>query len=185
MKRRLSKFLIYVVTCLSIAFLILLWAHPAIGETEYTEAWVLCQPDSYINIRAFPKKDAEKSGYLMSGDRIFVDGSSKRGFMHVYGVTEAGEGWVAKGYIVYSEPYADGHRYPVHAKGRVAARRTVNGTRRRWLHDGDILTVYMVSDEWCLTSQGFVKTEYIDLTSRQDCENVDPLGMTWEDEDAA
>lgn len=169
---------------IALLLLALIFATTCYAE-KITEAWVLCQPNSYINVRPFPKKDTERSGYLMSGDRIFIDGTEKRGYMHVYGITEAGEGWVFKGYIVYSEPYEDGHRYPIHAKGRVAARRTVGGTRRKWLHDGDILTVYMVSDEWCLTSQGFVKTEFIDLESRQDIdEPTDPDLMTWEDDAA-
>lgn len=173
MKRRLIALLF---------FIALIFATTCHSE-ELTEAWVLCQPNSYINVRQFPKKTAEPTGYLMSGDLIFIDGTQKRGYMRIYGVTEAGEAWVSKGYIVYSEPYEDGHRYPVRSKGRVAARRTIGGTRRRWLRDGDILTVYMVSDEWCLTSQGFVKTDFIALDSRVDIDTpTNPDDMTWEEE---
>ena len=154
-------------------------------DDDYIEAWAMCQPDSYINIRRFAKKDAEVSGMLYLGDKVFLDGKTKRGFVHCVGLNnEDGEGWVAKGYLVYSEPTADGHKYEIKSNGRVAARRTVKGTRRRWLHDGDVITVYSISAEWCLTSEGFVKTDCIDLDQRMDIEPTDPDEMTWEDDAA-
>ena len=137
-------------------------------ESGLKEAWVLCQPDSYINIRTNPKKNSEVSGYLLSGDKILTDGKQRNGYLHILGYTENGEGWVSKGYVVYSEAVQDGNQYKIDAKGRVACRRSVNGTRRRWLLNGDILTVYMVSDEWCLTSEGFVKTEFIDFSGKDE-----------------
>ena len=152
-------------------------------DDHYIEAWVLCQPDSYINIRSFAKKDAAVAGYLWSGDRIWLDGKSRKGFMHCVGMgIEPGDGWVAKGYIVYSEPREDGHVYRIDSNGRVAARRTVGGTRRRWMRNGDEVTVYMVSGEWCLTSQGFIKTDCIDLTTPIDIDNMDPDDMMWEED---
>lgn len=156
------------------------------GEDKYdTEAWVLCQPDSWVNSRRFPKKDGEINAYIFPGTRIFLDGKEKRGFVHAVGMnSEDGDGWVSKGFIVYSEPCEDGHVYPISSTGRVACRRSIGGTRRRWLYDGDILTVYMVSEEWCLTSEGFVKTEFIDLESRMDIDSpTDPDDMTWEEDD--
>ena len=114
-----------------------------------------------------------------------MDGVSKNGYYHVIVGVEAGEGWIKKGYVVHSKPERDGHVYPISANGRVAARRTVNGTRRRWMHDGDEVKVYMRSEDWCLTNQGFIKTECIDLESRMDIDQMsDPEDMTWEDEAA-
>ena len=152
-------------------------------EKKYTQAWVLCQPDSYINVRAFPKKTSEVIGRLFSGDYIYVDGKTKKGFAHCDVAVEGGEGWVYKGFLVYSEPIPDGHVYPIEAKGRVACRRDVNGTRRCWVHNGDPVRVYMISDEWCLTNKGFIKTKFIDLTTRLDIsEPTDPATMSWEEE---
>ena len=177
MKRRLIALILV---------LALIFAIPIVSfaEEEYEEAWVLCQPDSWVNSRRFPKKDGEVNAHLFPGTKIFIDGKQKRGYIHAVGImSEDGDGWVSKGFIVYSEPRQDGHVYQIRTTGRVACRRSIGGTRRRWLYDGDILTVYMVSDEWCLTSEGFVKTEFIDLESRQDIENqTDPDDMTWEED---
>lgn len=183
MKRYLALVMAYVIVA-ALTFIALFCPEAIAEENEdnWTEAWVLCQPDSWVNSRRFPKKDGEINAYLFSGTKIFLDGKQKRGFVHAVGMnSEDGDGWVSKGFIVYSEPVEDGHRYPVRATGRVAARRAVGGTRRRWLHDGDEVTVYMISDEWCLTNEGFVKTEFIDLDSRLDIDTpASPEDMTWE-----
>lgn len=152
------------------------------GE-EAPMAWVLCQPDSYVNIRTKPRKNASTCGQLYSGDYIFLDGISRNGFLHCINMsTEEGEGWVYKGFIVYSEPYEDGHEYLIDSDGRVACRRSVDGTRRLWLSNEDVLTVYMASDDWCLTDKGFVKTEFINLQCPINYETPDPDMMTWEEE---
>lgn len=165
----------------AIAGITLIFVTSAHGEE--IEAWVLCQPDSFIYVRSFPKKTSDPLGYLYSGDRVFLDGKAKGNFVHIINAnTESGDGWVSKGYIVHSEPYEDGHVYRIEASGRVSARRTVGGTRRRWLHTNDIVTVYMVSEDWCLTSQGFIRTSCIDLSQRQDIDDMDPGEMTWEEE---
>lgn len=156
----------------------------AIGET-YEEGWIMCQLDSYVNIRAFPKTNSEQTGYLLAGDRIFLDGQVKNGFAHCVGLsTEAGEGWVYKGFISPSKPVEDGREYHVKANGRVAARRSISGDRRCWLHDNDILTVYLKSEDWCLTSQGFIKAEFINFSDQPVIisEYSNPYDMTWEDD---
>lgn len=129
------------------------------------ECWVLCQPDSFVNVRMNPKKKSIEIGRLECGDMIYTDGKTKNGFLHVYRLNfELGEGWIHSGYIVYSEPHrpysAD---VTINSNGRVAARRTINGKRRCWLKDGQDIKVFMVSDEWSVTNKGFVKTEYINL----------------------
>lgn len=150
---------------------------------EPTDAWVLCQPDSYINVRYSHNKSSEVIGWLLSGDPIHLDGLEKNGYLHIVNFSnEYGEGWVAKGFVVRSEPVQDGHEYLVQAKGRVAARRTVEGHRRCWLHNNDILTVYMRSNDWCLTNQGFVKTEFIDLDCPLDIPTPSPDEMTVEED---
>ena len=148
------------------------------------EAWVLCQPGSYVHVRSNPSRNSQDNGSLYSGDRIFLDGHTDNGFAHcVLMHNEAGEGWVSKGFIVYDKPLQDGRKYMIFANGRVACRRAIGGDRRKWLHDGDVLTVYMVSLEWCLTSQGFVKTDCIDLKNPiVEGRNLDPDGLLWEDD---
>lgn len=135
-----------------------------LAEPALTEAWVLCQPDSWVNIRSRPSSKGEKTGYLESGDRIWIDGKTKDGYAHIdRASTEAGEGWVHAGYIVFEEPELIGKRCWIRANGRVAARRTIDGDRRCWLVDGSEVSVIQVAGDWALTDEGFVKTEYIDL----------------------
>lgn len=178
MRMRLIAFVLF------IALIFAICCTSSYAEEDYTMAWVLCQPDSWVNSRRFPKKDGEVNARLFPGDKILLDGKQKHGFMHAVGIaSEDGDGWVSEGFIVYSEPNQDGHDHLVKAKGRVACRRSIGGTRRHWLRDGDILTVYLISDEWCLTNEGFVKTEFIDLESRVDIgESTNPDDMTWEND---
>lgn len=99
-------------------------------------------------------------GYACPGDDFETDGRKKDGFIHVYASIEAMEGWISLGYVVYSEPVRVFEKRTVDAKGRVQARKTVNGKRRRWLRPGDEVMVYYAA-EWCVTSEGFIRCEYI------------------------
>ena len=142
---------------------ILLLVLPAKGED--VDCWILCQPDSFVNVRSAPKKKSEELGRLECGDHAYTDGVTRRGYLHVYGLSfEMSEGWVHKGYVVYDEPYKpDVYETQIISNGRVNARRTVNGKRRCWLKNGETIKVYMVSFEWAVTNKGFVKTKFIDL----------------------
>ncbi len=139
------------------------------AEEDLVQAWVLCQPDSWINIRGSASKDGSYEGMLISGDEIWTDGRSRNGYIHCENMTiEAGAGWVYEGYVVYSEPVAIDGYCRIISKGRVACRRTIDGTRRKWLKDGDMIFVYSASDEWALTDVGFVQCSYIDLLNIKD-----------------
>ena len=136
----------------------------ATAEDRLTEAWVLCQPDSWINIRAKANSHSQNEGMLISGDRIWVDGQTKNGFAHCDNMTtEAGEGWVHAGYIVFEEPKVVNRICQIDSNGRVACRRTIDGDRRCWVVDGSEVYVYMASGEWSVTDKGFIQTKYIDL----------------------
>lgn len=125
------------------------------------EGWIMCQPDSFVNIRESPGKGGRVVGYLELGDAIQTDGH-RNGYTHVTGIsTESGEGWVASGYIVTDAPQVETVDAWIDADGRVACRRAIGGNRRKWLHAGDALTLYASSAEWSITSEGFVRTQYI------------------------
>jgi len=147
--------IIIVAICLNVCCLTYAYA-------EEQECWVLCQPDSYVNARLSPSKRSMEIGRLECGDKIYTDGKVKNGYLHCYVGFEYGEGWVKKGYIVYSKPY-----YPpvqettIISNGRVNARKTINGDRRCWLKSGQKIKVYMMSDEWSVTNKGFVRTEFV------------------------
>lgn len=167
---------------LLIFFLLIWFMCICAAGSKADDAWVLCQPDSYVNVRSNPKATASITGRLYAGDRVCLEGRTRNGYIHVSGVaSEAGEGWVSEGFLVQNMPEEDGHIYRIEASGRVACRRGIDGTRRRWLRTDDVLMVYMRSDEWCLTSQGFVQTEYIDFSVPVDFHSeLDPDDMTWE-----
>lgn len=125
------------------------------------EGWIMCQPDSFVNVRESPGKGGRVVGYLELGDAVQT-GSNRNGYAHVTGISnESGEGWVDSGYIVTDAPQVETVAAKVDADGRVACRRAIGGNRRKWLHAGDALTLYASSAEWSITSEGFVQTQYI------------------------
>lgn len=131
-------------------------------ENRLTEAWVLCQPDSFVNIRSRASSRSEYAGMLLSGDQIWVDGRTKDGYAHCENMSnELGEGWVHAGYIVFEEPEEVNKECRISSNGRVSCRRTIGGDRRCWVVDGSEVFVYQVAGEWAVTDKGFVKTEFI------------------------
>lgn len=131
-------------------------------ENRLTEAWVLCQPDSYVNIRERASSRSAYAGMLMSGDQIWVDGRTKDGYAHCENMSnELGEGWVHAGYIVFEEPEEVNRQCRISSNGRVSCRRSIDGDRRCWVVDGSEVFVYQVAGEWAVTDKGFIMTEFI------------------------
>lgn len=144
MKRFLIVLLCLLLVCVS-----------ALSETVY----VLCQPDSFVYVRMFPKRGAQAVGYAELGQALETDGEKRNGFMLVYGFE--GESWINAGFVT---------RYPVtietldgwvKSSGRVVCRRSINGTRRKWLSDGTDVTIYARSDDWSITDKGFIQTAFL------------------------
>ena len=131
-----------------------------VAKAEEETVWVLCQPGSTVNIRSRPSGRSEVVGFADPGDSFLTDGRQKSGFLHIYATIEGGEGWISLGYIVHDQPVRANERRVIEARGRVKARRTVNGKRRCWLQPGDEVTVYFFA-EWCVTSAGFVYYEFL------------------------
>lgn len=152
---------------------------------EIDECWVLCQPDSCVNIREKPKKTSTAFGEAECCDKYYTDGTIKNGYLHLVDLaSETGDGWISNVYVIYDEPYKPViQERTIISPSRVAARRTMGGKRRIWLNDGDIIHVYAISDEWCVTNQGFIKTQFIDTGSnvRDSFGDTSPE-MTYEDD---
>lgn len=130
------------------------------AETERETVWVLCQPDSYVNIRSSPGRRGGREGFAWCGDDFTTDGKEKHGFLHVYCPTESGEGWIALGYISRTEPEESGKVWTVQSSGRVAVRATIGGRRTRWVRNGRKVTVYCVGD-MAVTNLGFIDPRYL------------------------
>ena len=133
-------------------------------EDIYTEdMWIMCKPDSMVNVRFSPKKTSEVTGYLMLGDKVRTDLVKKNNYYHVYVDNEDGEGWVHEWYLVQFEPVIVNKTYMVVCNGRLAVRRGVNGSRKGWLKNGTEVMVYAImDDEWAVTNYGFVMIEFME-----------------------
>lgn len=137
---------------------ILLACSSAVADT----VWVLCQPDSYVNVRSTANKKHAASGYMECGWSASTNGKTSNGYLYLDKVpNEDGYGWINKGFIVYSEPVIYTFKTNIYSKGRVACRRSIGGNRRCWAHEGDAVTVHAVSEEWSVTDKGFIKTQYL------------------------
>lgn len=137
------------------------------GLAENGTVYVLCNPESYVNIRETPSKKGCLGGYAYCGDGFETDGAVRNGFVHVFCSTEMGEGWISKGFIVYCKPEEVGEIWIVDSNGRVAARSTIGGKRNKWLKKGKEVTVYYVA-EVAVTNYGFVDAEYLSPVSAEE-----------------
>ena len=146
---------------MALIFLAMCWMAGAEESVKY----ILCDPkvENHVAIRRSPRKGAEEIGRLDCGDYILTDGKSRNGYLHIIGMTEYGEGWVHKGYIVDDEPIIETCGAAVAAPGRVKARRYIGGKRIAWLDVCAEVRVYARSDEWAVTNRGYVMTKYLEV----------------------
>lgn len=137
----------------------------AVGFAEEEgEIWILCREDSYVNIRERANRRAAIGGQAYCGDHFRTDWETKGEWIHIIDAsTESGDGWINAGYVIYTEPEnAGGAEMRIREGGRVAARKTIRGKRTKWLKAGSGIRVYWIGEEWSITDQGFVMTEYIE-----------------------
>ena len=110
-------------------------------------------------MRAFPRRGSEHAGYAELGDELETDGVKKNGFLHLVGFE--GNAWIHAGFVTEYPITIITARTQIHSKGRVACRRSIGGTRRKWLKNGAEVTIYAFADDWAITSQGFIQTAYL------------------------
>ena len=133
------------------------------SEEEYTTAWIVCQPGDYVNARSRPSSRSSSVGWFDGGDEILLNGKEKNGYVCVVGRFEIGEAWVSKGYVVYEEPVRMSATATVISRGKLKARRCVDGKRRCWLRNGDEVKIYWWTEDWCVTNRGYVQTKYLEM----------------------
>ena len=130
---------------------------------EYETAYILARPNKYVNVRPKPGLKYKTQGWLMCGDKIYLDGKKRNGFLHVVDLpAEDPNGWVYEGYIVYEEPKRIDWDYLVVSNGRLAARNCIGGKVNKWLKPFTEVHVYYEADGWAVTDYGFVKFEYLE-----------------------
>lgn len=147
-----------------LAITILFAVISAVSGALCEDGWgfILCNPKTPVNVRTGPKSSSTASGWLDFGDRVETDGKRRNGYLHVLGVTEAGEGWVHAGYVVEDPPREVNALAYIAATGRVRAYNRIGGRRVAWLSVGAEVRVLAVSDEWAVTTRGYVMTKYLE-----------------------
>ena len=140
----------------------LLLAGTALGEGITEAVYILCQPDSFVNIRAEAVKNADVIGRYELGQEVETDGKRRNGFLHLISLSlEDSDGWINVGFVAWYPVTIETVKATVKARGRVACRRSAGGTRRKWLKNGCEVTVYAHAADWSVTSQGFIQTKFL------------------------
>ena len=143
----------------------------ASAERIQEEVWVLCMPDSEVNVRERPKKTGEIFGGAMCGACMWTDNVKKNGYIHVLDLAaESDTGWISARYVVYDEPVEVNAVMEIRSDGRVACRRWINGKINSWIMNGDRLTVYWMSPSWAVTSRGYIRSEFLTEVVESDSE---------------
>jgi len=133
------------------------------AEKEPSEVWVLCQPDSFVYVRQFPKKDSAEIGRLELGDIAWTDGKKKNGFLHIWVMGFECDGYIKAGYVSRTPVQTCNIQAKIVSRGRVRARTCVKGKRRKWVKKDSLLWVYGYGEEWAVTSEGFVQMKFIEM----------------------
>lgn len=132
------------------------------ADELYEEGYVLCV--DYVNIRRSPSRKSPVIGSFECGETLHLDGKRKNGYLHCVDLgLEEDEGWIHSGFVVSDRPEHVNQHATIVSKGRLAARKYVDGKRTRWLKPQASLKVYWWSDEWCVTNCGYVQTKYLEL----------------------
>ena len=140
-------------------FLSLLLAVLLICGAAADTVYVMCQPNSFVYVREFPKKGAPEAGRVELGWELETDGIRKNGYVHVFGFE--GDAWINAGFVTDSPVEIRTIETEINLRGRVACRRSIKGTRRKWLSDGQKVVIYAFCDDWAITNQGFIQMRYL------------------------
>ena len=134
-----------------------------------SDAWTVCMPGDYVNVRSKPGRNGEVIGRFECGEKVRTDWEIKNGYVHVFVSLEETEGWIHGGYVSAWEPeWLGGAEAAVVSDGRVACRRWTGGPRISgrggWIQPGQTVQVWYRTPEWCVTNRGYLKSEYLEVS---------------------
>ena len=132
----------------------------ASADAEY--GWIMCQPDSEVNIRSGPSKRSEVVAHGYVGDRVELDGKRKGQWVHCIIPCEYGEGWIREDFISFDPPEDLGSGICETTNDNVWARYSAGGKRRKRLKKGSVVTLYFTAAGWSVTSEGFIATRFLE-----------------------
>lgn len=164
-----SLYRIVSLTILAVLAVVLLSSYNnAVAEydPDYGKIWPVycaCQPDSEINVRAFPKHGAAVVGRAWPGDQFFTDGKKRGVWIHVIDVAcEGGEGWIHKGYLSDSPVQVINAEF-VTTRNKTIARKFIGGKIRTKLKKGTPVMVYFISGDVAVTDYGYMIMDYLEV----------------------
>lgn len=131
------------------------------AEDVYAKGWILCK--DYVLIRIAPSRGAQECGQLDPGDEIEIDGETADGFAHIVSPCD---GWVWAGNITFAQVEKIDDVMTVVAKKQVACRRWIDGPQidgNKWAKNGTEVKVFYMSEEWAVTSRGYIKSEWLEV----------------------
>ena len=156
--------LIVTLIILAVAVIVLSSIYDYARADDY---YVLCRPESEVNIREKPKLKSRIVACASFGDRLTAD-MEKNGFVHVTGLAaEEDSGWIYKGLLVEDRPVASKGMAQVMKADPVMCRKYAD-TRSKVVKKykaGENVKVLAISEEWCVTEKGYIKTEFLTLNA--------------------
>ena len=150
------------IALLALVILLTVWGFRAVAnaDTITEEVWVLCKPEGTVNLREKPK--GQIFGGVQACSVLWTDNVTKGSWLHVVELpAECDSGWISSRYIVYDRPEEIKREMRIQAEGRVACREWIGGKVIRWVQDGELVTVYWISDEWAVTEFGYIRSVYL------------------------
>ncbi len=140
---------------------------PNTALAEENVYFIICKPGSEINVRKQPKIKSQAIACKWFGEMVITDGVEKNGFVHVVNVfAEETDGWIYKGLLSDDPPTAVNLTCQVFNSGTVACRKYADGKVIRRIADGTEVIVYAVSEKWCVTDHGYIKTEFLTVNAK-------------------
>lgn len=131
------------------------------AQAEEEGYYVLCRPESMVNVRSRPKKNAPVVGWVAFGTFVKTDGKEKNGFVHVIDLAaEEPEGWIYAGFLTWDKPRDEKYSAVVWG-GRLIARSCIDGKQVCVLREGKTVTVYARCNQWAVTDKGYVMCDYL------------------------
>lgn len=121
--------------------------------------FVLCDPESTVNIRETPDKSGIILGEMLCGDELKLDGKTRGEWLHVVDLgLEMSEGWISRRYV--SDARVTVERYLAKTKvAKVRVRANIDGKVTRRLKKGATVTVLASAPDWSVTDVGYIRTE--------------------------
>ena len=135
---------------------------------ELMQMYVLCNPNDYVNARYSASTKSSVEGRLECGDIIETDGEVKkdkqgRMWVHIVNPSFESDSWVCNMYLQDTEVVVRQCTGYVVGNGKTALRRSPKGKRIKWVTFGTELTILAMSDEWALTTQGYIMRDYLEV----------------------